>query len=49
MAKDKISPAVKSVPSQGGIKNGGNSTISTPKDNEGKVWSSKEKQTEKIF
>lgn len=31
MAKEKIAPAQKSVPSSGGVKDGGNSTLTTPK------------------
>ncbi len=33
--KDKICPNVKSVPSSGGVKDGGHSTLTTPKKEHG--------------
>lgn len=49
MSDEKLTPATKAVPSKGGIPNGGHATISTPKDNEGNVWSNKKEEKEKIF
>jgi len=35
MSKEKITPASKSVPSSGGVKDGANSTLTTPKQSTG--------------
>lgn len=50
MAKDTVSPVQKSVPSSGGIKDGGYSTLTTPKkDTGGRYWSNGKENKEKIL
>ena len=47
---DRISPAQKPVPRKDGFKPGHeHSTITTPTDNEGKVWNTGVEQTMSIF
>lgn len=45
MAQEKVTPPVKSVPSSGGVKDGGHSTLTTPKkDTNGRYWGGKEEK-----
>lgn len=44
MAKEKLTPAVKPMPSSGGVKDGGHSTLTTPKkDTNGRYWGGSKK------
>lgn len=46
MAKEKLAPAVKPVPSAGGVRDGGKKILSTPKnDNNGRVWGTQSKNS----
>lgn len=49
MAKEKVTPAQKPVPSSGGIKDGGHSTLTTPKQDTGGRYWGKDSNSEKIL
>ena len=50
MAKEKVTPNNRPVPSSGGVTNGGNSTLTTPKKNtNGRCWSDSVGSKDKIL
>ena len=44
MAKERVTPAQKPVPSQGGVREADHSTLTTPKEANGKYWGGKDEK-----